>query len=335
MNFYQHHIGDYASLTGHLSPMEDIAYRRALERYYKTEAPLDLDAKRVARLLRLAEHAEAVEAVLQEFFEETPEGWRNKRADEEIERMQEKQEVADERDQHEKTRMQRHREKRSAMFALLADVGVYPAFNAKTAELEKAMSDAGVTLAVTPSPKRSDGSGYGTRDDGDKPATASRAHSPEPQPSPLPIPEPSSLNTLVLTDESPRPSDREPGGINLLGHQLNGHAPKTVPDCPHLEILALWAEVMPDLPQHDPDMWPDSARADHLRARWRTTAALKGWASKDDGLRYFRKLFGFCRNSDFLMGKAQTRDRRPFVFELAWLVNATNWTKVHEGKFNG
>lgn len=141
---------------------------------------------------------------------------------------------------------------------------------------------------------------------------------------------------LSLPAESPPPpdGDREPG-IDLLGHQLNGHAPKTVPDCPHGEILALWAEVMPELPQHDPAMWPESARADHLRARWRSTAALKGWVSKDDGLRYFRKLFGWCRRSDFLMGKTQSRDRRPFEFELAWLVNATNWTKVHEGKFHG
>ena len=152
-----------------------------------------------------------------------------------------------------------------------------------------------------------------------------------PPPSPSPA---APVNTLSLPAESPRPPDREPD-IDLLGHQLNGHAPKTVPDCPHLEILALWAEVMPDLPQHDPDHWPESARADHLRARWRATSALKGWASKDEGLRYFRKLFGWCRGSDFLMGKAQSRDRRPFEFELAWLVNATNWTKVHEGKFHG
>lgn len=136
--------------------------------------------------------------------------------------------------------------------------------------------------------------------------------------------------------ESPPPpdGDREPG-IDLLGHDLNGHAPKTVPDCPHAEVLALWAEVMPELPQHDPSMWADSVRADHLRARWRATAALKGWASKDEGLAYFRRLFRWCRKSKFLMGEAQSQGRRPFEFELAWLVNATNWIKVHEGKFHG
>jgi hypothetical protein len=30
LNFYDFHIGDYASRTGHLEPMEDLAYRRLL-----------------------------------------------------------------------------------------------------------------------------------------------------------------------------------------------------------------------------------------------------------------------------------------------------------------
>lgn len=113
-------------------------------------------------------------------------------------------------------------------------------------------------------------------------------------------------------------------------------APKSaILDCPHAEILQLWAEVMPDLPQHDPEMWPNSARAANLRSRWRSTAAAKHWESKDDGLAYFRKFFLWCRNSQFLMGKVNPKkDARAFELELAWLVNATNWTKVHEGKYH-
>lgn len=125
------------------------------------------------------------------------------------------------------------------------------------------------------------------------------------------------------------------GNVDLTGHQLNGHAPKTVPDCPHKEILELWAKELPELAQHDPALWPESARAENLRARWRATAKLKGWTTKEDGLAYFAKLFRWCRASDFLMGRTSSgNSRRPFRFELAWLVNATNWTKVHEGRFN-
>lgn len=326
MNFYQHHIGDYASLTGHLTPIEDLAYRRALERYYKTEEPLELDIKRVARLLRLAEYPEAVEAVLQEFFEQTPEGWRNQRADEEIERMQEKQEVTEERDQHEKTRMQRHRERRSAMFAALAEVGVYPAFNAKTGDLEAAMRDAGVTLPVTPPPQRSNGSGYGTGDGGDKPATASRARSP--QPLPIPEPLPISLNTSKTSSSSPSAAAPSPGLPGIEPEPSCGP-----PECPQQRLLALWAELMPELQQ--PVKWTGS-RATLLRCRWREEAAEHQWTCEEDGLRFFAKLFRWCRKSKFLMGQvpARTPGATPFALTLPWLTKAENWAKVQEGNFH-
>ena len=131
------------------------------------------------------------------------------------------------------------------------------------------------------------------------------------------------------------PDDPPPTGLPGIDPKPASPPKAGAPACPHADILALWAEVMPELPQHDPALWTGSTRADHLRARWRATATAKGWRTKDDGLRYFRKLFGWCRKSDFLMGKtAPAQGRRPFELELAWLVNATNWAKVHEGKFN-
>ena len=104
-------------------------------------------------------------------------------------------------------------------------------------------------------------------------------------------------------------------------------------DCPHGEILALWAEVLPSLPQHDPALWR-GARSDHLRARWRETAASRGWKTRDEGLAYFRRLFSYVGASAFLTGRVSSRDRRPFVCELEWLVKPTNWAKVHEGKYH-
>ena len=111
--------------------------------------------------------------------------------------------------------------------------------------------------------------------------------------------------------------------------------PKSAPDCPHLAVLALWAEVLPSLPQHLPSQWRGS-RADHLRARWRETAIEKGWAVESDGIEYLRRLFAYVGQSAFLTGRATQRDqgRRPFVVELEWLVNPTNWAKVHEGKYH-
>jgi hypothetical protein len=110
--------------------------------------------------------------------------------------------------------------------------------------------------------------------------------------------------------------------------------PKGPPDCPHQAVLELWAEVLPHLPQHLPSQWRGT-RADHLRARWRETAVEKGWTDQAQGLAYLRKFFGFVGQSMFLTGKSPPRgDKRPFVIELEWLVNPTNWAKVHEGKYH-
>ena len=91
MNYYPFHLGDYAAHTAHLEPMEDLAYRRMLDLYYRTEAPLPTDWRDVARLIRLKDQGAAIESVLAEFFALTDDGWRHARCDAEIERMQDKQ----------------------------------------------------------------------------------------------------------------------------------------------------------------------------------------------------------------------------------------------------
>jgi uncharacterized protein YdaU (DUF1376 family) len=94
MHFYSFHIGDYAAHTGHLDPMEDIAYRRLLDAYYLAEGPLPADVERCARLARMRDHVDIVRAVLAEFFLLTDDGWRHARCDLEIERKQEKADKA-------------------------------------------------------------------------------------------------------------------------------------------------------------------------------------------------------------------------------------------------
>lgn len=147
---------------------------------------------------------------------------------------------------------------------------------------------------------------------------------------PEPEPEPELIHSL-LSKASPRPKTEE---SDLLGDLPKGEEPYEPPACPHLEVLKAWAEVMPDLPQHLPEMWKGT-RADHLRARWRETAVLKHWTTPAEGLAYFRKFFGWVRQSPFLMGKVAGKEGRAFDLELAWLVNPTNWAKSHEGKYHG
>jgi uncharacterized protein YdaU (DUF1376 family) len=84
MHYYQFNIGDYVSHTRHLSPIEDIAYRRLLDAYYLSERPLNSGTSSVARQIGMKEHEEYVEMVLQEFFILGEDGWTSHRADKEI-----------------------------------------------------------------------------------------------------------------------------------------------------------------------------------------------------------------------------------------------------------
>ena len=84
MNYYEHHLGDYAKDTAHLTMLEHGAYRLLLDRYYGTEQGIPADqAHRLARA-RTKEEKQAVDDVLAEFFQLVDGAWMNKRADEEI-----------------------------------------------------------------------------------------------------------------------------------------------------------------------------------------------------------------------------------------------------------
>ena len=86
MIWYKFHLGDYITHTTHLSDAEDLAYRRLLDLYYMSEAPIPLDTAFVARKIRL--DLDITESVLSEFFEATEEGYQNTRCDAEIAKYQ-------------------------------------------------------------------------------------------------------------------------------------------------------------------------------------------------------------------------------------------------------
>ena len=93
MNYYEHHIGDYAEATAHLTFIEDATYSRLIRKYYATEKPLPMDVKFVQRLInaRSKEEKNAVISVLNEFFTLTDDGWRQDRCDHEIARFKDRQ----------------------------------------------------------------------------------------------------------------------------------------------------------------------------------------------------------------------------------------------------
>ena len=94
MHYYQFNIGDYQSHTGHLDPIEDIAYRRMLDWCYLHESALPNLPEQIARQIRMRGHEAIIQAVLSEFFTLAEEGWYQTRIDEEIKHYHSKVEQA-------------------------------------------------------------------------------------------------------------------------------------------------------------------------------------------------------------------------------------------------
>lgn len=140
MNYYPHHIGDYAKDTSHLSWDEDMAYTRLLRAYYAREAAIpESEAYRLARASSRAQKA-AVDAVLREFFKLETDGWHNKRADEEIVRAREDGEDNQAKKENERERQRRHRQRRKELFAALREHGIVPKWDTPFDQLEAMLS---------------------------------------------------------------------------------------------------------------------------------------------------------------------------------------------------
>ena len=142
---------------------------------------------------------------------------------------------------------------------------------------------------------------------GGRPKAGNPGNEPGEKPPQNPLPSSSSSSSPTgeeisnLSVAPARPSADQPAQLALVP---GGKPEKAVlPDCPHLEVLALWAEVLPSMPQHLPSQWK-GARADHLRVRWRETAEEKGWTNQAQGLAFLRKLFGWVGRSPFLTGRS-------------------------------
>ena len=92
MHYYQFNIGNYASHTRYLTPMQDLIYRRLLDLYYLHEKPIPKED--TASCIGLNDCSTDVQRVLNEFFTPTENGWINKRADEQIADYRSKQKSA-------------------------------------------------------------------------------------------------------------------------------------------------------------------------------------------------------------------------------------------------
>lgn len=257
MNFYPHHLGDYAKDTKDLAMLEHAAYRLLLDHNYATEQPVPNEIDKLYRIAGARTPAElkAVEKVAERFFPINGDGRRhNKRAEAEIARAKEK----------------RAKAKGSA---------------------EARWGNAG----APPDADRTDMRTHSERN-------ASQSHKPE----------------KAKTSDAPASEGR--GGA------------ATIPDCPHVLLVALYHEMLPTLPQ---TLEWNAQRQAMARSRWREKAVSEKYATVEEGLAYWRRFFVWVSKSDFLMGRTDPKQgRKPFLADLEWLLTASKFTKVLEGKYH-
>lgn len=110
------------------------------------------------------------------------------------------------------------------------------------------------------------------------------------------------------------------------------------PDCPHEEIIDLFAKTLPSLAQPRKSLWRQGKNAPAMKARWRWVMTAKHEsgkrageriaASRDDAVAWFERFFLYVAKSDFLTGKTTN-----WACDLGWLVNQANFEKVLTGVY--
>lgn len=142
-----------------------------------------------------------------------------------------------------------------------------------------------------------------------------------------------SIEPSIKEDKSSLSPDESDDDANAVEDKTKAAKP-SLPACPHLELLDIFAEQLPELPQPKPELW-EGARAKALAARWKwcLTAKKRSGAryatTKAEALDFFKRYFGYVGKSDFLTG----RDGRWSGCDLAWLVKADNFAKVLQGNY--
>jgi len=124
--------------------------------------------------------------------------------------------------------------------------------------------------------------------------------------------------TPVVSQNNPVPS--QPLTTNHLPNDKNNVPVKDVDTCPQSKIVELYHQILPTMPSIK--VWTEK-RKKLLQARWRED-------EKRQDLDYWERFFGYVAKSDFLCGRTD----KPFNCDLEWMLNASNFVKIIEGKYH-
>ncbi|MAX33692.1 MAG: hypothetical protein CME72_11590 [Halomonadaceae bacterium] len=140
------------------------------------------------------------------------------------------------------------------------------------------------------------------------------------------------MNTYVFIAHRPSPMALHDLSKNAFLANPGRAKPKkpSLPDCPHMDIIDLWAKAMPEKPQPAKSLWTGTERARNLAARWKAGFTIKHektgeplYTTREEGIAWWGRFFKFLRLSEFLM-----QDHR--WFKLDWVVKKANFVKIME-----
>jgi len=108
-----------------------------------------------------------------------------------------------------------------------------------------------------------------------------------------------------------------------------------LPTCPQQDILILWKKNLPHLTQ--PRTW-EGSRKTNLRQRWLQAAkpsdySPDGYKTQDEGLKWWDGFFAYIAK-DTSLAKGFESKGRTWLPDLEWVVNATNFQKIIDGKYD-
>lgn len=108
------------------------------------------------------------------------------------------------------------------------------------------------------------------------------------------------------------------------------------PPCPHQQLLDLFAELVPELPQPRRELWLGGKGAEAMRQRWKWLLTAKRGSTgqryattTQEGVEWFHRFFTEVAASDFLTG----RNGAWTNCDLTWLMGKENFAKVVQGNY--
>lgn len=144
----------------------------------------------------------------------------------------------------------------------------------------------------------------------------------------------SNANSNASSVTNPSPEKRREEKILLEDTKVSLSA-DALPTCPHQEILLLYKKHLPHLVQ--PRVW-EGNRQTMLKSRWIQAAkpsnySPEGYSSKEGGLRWWDSFFSYIAN-DSSLGQGFKNKDRTWQPDLEWIVTASNFAKIIDGKYS-